>query len=200
MNKLLIFLLALLITVPVFAGQDPQQMIKNASEEMLSTLNERRAELEVSSELLIKLADEILTPYFDFNRISRLVLGKYWRKASSEQRKSFSKEFHSLLLRTYAKALLTLGSEEIRYPPLKPSKRPDRVTVATLVKKEGSANPVPISYRLHQKENDWKVYDVVIDGVSLVSNYRRDFSTQIKREGIESLIVAMRKRNQTGTE
>ena len=200
MNKLSIFLLALLIATPAFAGQDPQQVVKNTSEEMLSTLSERRTEVEASSELLIQLTDKILSPYFDFNRISRLALGKNWRKANAEQQKTFSKEFHSLLLRTYSKALLTLGSQEIRYPKPKPSKRADRITIPTLVKKEGSANPVAISYRLYQKESNWKVYDIVIDGVSLVSNYRRDFATQIKREGIDPLIIAMQKRNQTNSQ
>ena len=200
MNKLLIFLLALLIATPALAGQDPQLVVKNTSEEMLSTLNKRRSEVEASSGLLIQLTEKIVSPYFDFERISRLALGKNWRKASAEQQQSFSKEFRLLLLRTYSKALFTLGSEEIKYPTPKPSKRPDRITIPTLVKKKGSTKPVVISYRLYQKENGWKVYDVVIDGVSLVSNYRRDFATQVKRDGIEPLILAMQKRNQTGAE
>ena len=152
---------------------------------MLSTLSERRAEVEKSSVLLIKMTDEIISPYFDFARISRLALGKYWRKATPEQQKVFSKEFHSLLLRTYSKALLTLGSKEIQYPKPKPSKRADRITIPTLVKKEGSSNPVAINYKLYQKKEHWKVYDIAIDGVSLVANYRKQFATQIKREGVE---------------
>lgn len=195
MNKLLATLLALLISSPVFAKHDPQHLVQITSEKMLSTLSKRRVEVEESSELLIKITDEIISPYFDFARISRLALGKYWRKATPEQQKVFSKEFHSLLLRTYSKALLTLGSEEIQYPKPKASKRDDRITIPTLVKKNGSSNPVAINYKLYQKKDHWKVYDIAIDGVSLVANYRSQFATLVKREGVASLITALQERN-----
>ncbi|MCF6282026.1 MAG: ABC transporter substrate-binding protein [Candidatus Polarisedimenticolaceae bacterium] len=199
MNRLLTALFALLISAPAWAEHDPQHIVKVTSEKMLSELNERREEVEDSSELLIQITDEIISPYFDFARISRLALGKYWRKATPEQRKVFSTEFHTLLLRTYSKALLTLGSEEIKYPNPKPSRRPDRVTIPTLVKKEGSSKPVAINYKLYQKKEIWKVYDIAIDGVSLVANYRSQFATQIKRKGVESLILALQERNQAGS-
>jgi phospholipid transport system substrate-binding protein len=195
LNKLLATLLALLISSPVFAKHDPQHLVQITSEKMLSTLSKRRVEVEESSELLIKITDEIISPYFDFARISRLALGKYWRKATPEQQKVFSKEFHSLLLRTYSKALLTLGSEEIQYPKPKASKRDDRITIPTLVKKNGSSNPVAINYKLYQKKDHWKVYDIAIDGVSLVANYRSQFATLVKREGVASLITALQERN-----
>ncbi len=196
MNKLLTALLALLISAPIFAKSDPQRLVQKTSEKMLSVLSERRAEVEKSSDLLIQITDEIISPYFDFARISRLALGKYWRKATPEQQRVFSQEFHSLLLRTYSKALLTLGSEEIHYPKPKASKRADRITIPTLVKKEGSSNPVAINYKLYLKKEQWKVYDIAIDGVSLVANYRSQFATQIKREGLASLITALQERNQ----
>lgn len=197
MNRLLTTLLvALLISAPVWAEHDPRHLVQTTSEKMLSVLNERRAEVEKSSDLLIQITDEIISPYFDFARISRLALGKYWRKATPEQQKVFSMEFHLLLLRTYSKALLTLGSEEIQYPKPKASKRADRITIPTLVKKEGSAKFVTINYKLYQKKELWKVYDIAIDGVSLVANYRKQFATYIKREGVESLIAALQKRNQ----
>jgi len=200
LNKLLTALLVLLISAPVWAEHDPQHLVQATSEKMLSVLNERRTEVEKSSGLLIQITDEIISPYFDFARISRLALGKYWRKATPEQQKVFSKEFHSLLLRTYSKALLTLGSEEIRYPKPKASKRADRITIPTLVKKEGSTKPVAINYKLYQKKEIWKVYDIAIDGVSLVANYRSQFATQVKREGVASLITALQKRNQASTQ
>ncbi len=196
LNKLLTTLLALLISAPLFAEHDPQHLVQTTSEKMLSVLSERRAEVEESSDLLIQITDEIISPYFDFARISRLALGKYWRKATPEQQKVFSKEFHSLLLRTYSKALLTLGSEEIHYPKPKASKRADRITIPTLVKKEGGSSPVAINYKLYQKKDQWKVYDIAIDGVSLVANYRSQFATQIKRKGVASLILALQERNQ----
>lgn len=200
MNKLLTALLALLISTPLFAEHNPQHLVQTTSEKMLSVLSERRAEVEESSDLLIQITDEIISPYFDFARISRLALGKYWRKATPEQQKVFSKEFHLLLLRTYSKALLTMGSEEIHYPKPKASRRADRITIPTLVKKEGSSNPVAINYRLYRKKEQWKVYDIAINGVSLVANYRKQFATQVKRKGVESLIVALKKRNQTSNQ
>lgn len=199
LNKLIPFLLALLITLPAHAVQNPQQLVRETSETMLSALADRREEMEKSPALLNQLAEKIVSPHFDFYRISQLALGKHWRKASKEQKAQFSKEFHLLLLRTYSKALLNLKSEAIAYPPVRPSKRPDRITVPTLINKEGG-QPVEIGYRLYQKDNGWKVYDVVIDGVSLVSNYRRSFSTQIRKEGLNPLIAALQERNKTGIE
>lgn len=199
LNKLIPLLLALLITLPAHALQNPQQLVKETSETMLAKLDAQREEVEKSPALLNQLAEEVVSPHFDFYRIAQLTLGKHWNKASKEQKAQFSEEFHLLLLRTYSKALLNLKSIEIVYPPVRPSERPDRVTIPTLISKEGG-QPVEIGYRLYQKDNGWKVYDVVIDGVSLVSNYRRSFSTQIRKDGLEPLIAALKERNKTGIE
>jgi phospholipid transport system substrate-binding protein len=130
--------------------------------------------------------------------MSRWVLGKYWRQATSDQRTRFTEEFRTLLVRTYAGALLEYSNEEIRYLPMPAVNNAEDVTVRTeFLPKNGIA--IPIDYRMHFLNGAWKVYDVTVDGVSLVTNYRGSFASQIREGGIESVINDLKQRNQQTT-
>ncbi|HEB95597.1 MAG TPA: ABC transporter substrate-binding protein, partial [Sedimenticola thiotaurini] len=125
---------------------------------------------------------------FDFERMSRLALGRHWRKASEQQRQAFVAAFRQLLVRTYATALLNYSDEQIVYKPLRQEPTGKEAVVNTLVSEPGGA-PVPIDYRLHLgSDGHWRVYDVIVDGVSLVSNYRSSFGSEIRRRGMDGLI------------
>jgi phospholipid transport system substrate-binding protein len=165
---------------------------------MLAVLEERRGELDRDPRLIYQLVDQIVVPNFDFERITRSAVGRYWRKAKAAQRTALVNEFQQLLVRTYAKALLTYSGQEIHYLPLRPGRKPGSVTVHTEVS-EGGAPPIPIDYRLYLKDGVWKVYDVTIDGISLVANYRSSFAAEIRRNGIDGLIQVLQKRNRDGT-
>lgn len=184
---------------PAWASQDlASALVRDTSERMLGVLKQRRGELEHNPRLIYKMVEEIVVPQFDFQRITQSALGLQWRGASPEQRRLLVAEFQQLLVRTYAKALLNYADRRIHYLPLRPGGGADEVLVRTQVSEGGGGSPIPIDYRLYLRDGTWRVYDVVIDGVSLVSNYRTSFASEVSRQGIDGLIRALRARNQAG--
>jgi len=175
----------------------PLELVKSTADLMLSEMRNRKQELRANPEKIFQLVDQIVLPRFDFERMSRLALGRYWRRADETQRQDFVKAFRELLVRTYATALLNYSDEKIVYRPLRQAPGATDVTVNTLVSEPGGT-PVPIDYRLYLKEGEWRVYDVSVDGVSLVSNYRSSFASQIRRYGMDGLIQRLRSMNQRG--
>lgn len=174
---------------------EPQTVIKSTVDYMLETLRDKKTELENKPGLINDLVQANVVPKFDFKRISQSALGRYWGRASEEQQQRFTEEFKALLIRTYTKAVLNYSGEEVEYKPARESNEPDEATVYTLVQDSGGAK-IPINYRLHKENGEWRVYDVIIDGVSLVVNYRTQFSNEIRRADIEGLIASLKQRNQ----
>jgi len=176
------------------ATEGPVQLVRATADRVLAEVKDHKTELEMAPDQVYELVDQFILPRFDFNRISRLVLGKYWRRASPEQRERFVKEFQELLIRTYAMALLNYSDRQITYLPLRGVADAVKVTVNTKVSAAG-APPVPINYSLYLSDDEWKVYDVTIDGVSLVSTYRSSFASQIRRFKMDGLLKRMIKLN-----
>ncbi len=176
------------------AVTDPQALVKKTTEQVLAEIAAKKKELTDNPGQIYPLVDGILLPRFDFNQISRLVLGKHWKQASKEQKKSFIKEFRELLVRTYATALLQYSGQEINYPPMQVKPDAKKVKVKTKVQDKG-AGAVPIDYSLYLRKDSWRVYDVTIDGVSLVSTYRTNFNSQIRRHKLSGLISSIKLRN-----
>lgn len=191
--------LALALAFPaVNAAEDlATALVRNTSERMLSTLETRRAEIDRNPSLIYALVEGIVLPHFDFERITQSAVGRHWREATPAQREALVNGFRQVLVRTYAQALLGYSGEEIRYLPVKPGRQSDSVTVSTEVRGRG-APPIPIDYRLYLKGGAWKVYDVVVDNVSLVSNYRSSFATQVRQGGIDGLIARLQEMNARG--
>jgi len=175
-------------------ASDPRVLVKNTSERMLSILRKEREQLKKNPELIYGLVNEIVIPHFDFTRISRWVLGKYWRQATSEQRQQFANEFRTLLVKTYATSLLEFVDDEFKYPPLRMKPDAKRVTVRTDVIRSGAA-PVRIEYRLFKAKDGWKAYDVLVEGISLVANYRSSFAEEIRQGGLDKLIARLEEHN-----
>jgi len=171
-------------------------VVKDTTDRMLQVLQKRRAEIDARPQIIYGLVDEIVVPNFDFERITQYAMGRFWRQADAGQRQVLVEEFRRLLVRTYAKALLNYSGQAIRILPLRPS-REGRILVQTEINQPGGPT-VPIDYQMYLKESAWKVYDVVIDGVSLVANYRGSFAEEIRRGGIAGLIQALKTRNQAG--
>jgi len=189
----------LLLIVPQLAAAvtDPLNLVRDTSERCLSEIINRKAELTETPGKIYSLVDDIVLPSFDFERMSRLVLGKFWRQASEQEKQDFVREFRQMLVRTYGTALLQFSGQEIKYLPMRLAPDATDVTVNTEVKNPG-APPVPINYSLYLAADDWKVYDVSIDGVSLVSNYRNSFNAQIRRYTLAGLIGKLADRNREG--
>jgi len=177
------------------ATEDPVQLVRSTSNRVLAEVKDHRTELEASPDQIYDLVDQIILPRFDFVRISRLVLGKNWRRASPEQRERFIEEFQELLIRTYAMALLNYSDKQVTYLPLRRVGDAVKVTVNTRVSAAG-APQIPIDYKLYLSNDEWKVYDVTIDGVSLVSTYRSSFSSQIRRFKMDGLLKRMGRLNE----
>ena len=173
-----------------------QDMVKSTSADIINSLRAQSDELHSNPERIYDFIQSRVLPHFDFERMSRLVLGKYWRRSSPQERSEFVEQFRYLLVRTYATAMLDYAEDQIVYLPFRDDPQATDVTVRTEVDVPGG-NPVPVDYSVYLVDGRWKVYDVSIDGVSLVVNYRSSFATQIRGEGgIGGLIAKMKERNQ----
>jgi phospholipid transport system substrate-binding protein len=173
----------------------PQALVKQASDDMLKALKDNETELETNPDKIYELVESILMPHFDFEKMSKLALGKNWRAANDEQRVRFIEEFRLLLIRTYSTAMLEYTDEEIRFLPFRDDLSRKRVTVPMEVL-QAAGPSIPMALSLYQnKEDAWKVYDVKIDGISLVTNYRSSFANEIRNGGMEQLINNLAERN-----
>jgi len=195
-------LLLTMISVPVFistlvygAVTEPLALVQQSSEKMLTAIKAERAEIDKDTNRLFVLVEEIVLPHFDFRRMSKLVLGKYWNRASDDQRRRFTDEFRFLLVRTYATAMLEYTDQEIIYLPFRAKPDDTDVVVQSEVEQDGGF-PIPIDYKMTLSDGAWKVFEVAIDGVGLVINYRSSFSTEIRgRGGLDGLINKLKGRN-----
>ncbi len=188
-------MLLLLASQGLWAMQDPLSLVRDTSDQVLAKVTAKKQELNESPGKIYDLVEHDVVPHFDFVRMSRLVLGRYWRQASQVQQSDFVEQFRILLVRTYATALLNYSGQPINYLPLRMVEGVDEVTVNTEVAEPGAV-AIPIDYSLYLNGDHWKVYDVTIDSVSLVSNYRTSFNTQIRRYGIDGLIDKLKQRNE----
>ena len=188
--------LLLLLYIPTSAAvSPPEKVIIDTSERMLEIIHKEGDALRENRERVYKVIDEVINPHIDFERMSRWVLGKYWRKATDEQKMRFTKEFRFLLMRTYATAITEYSGEKIEYLPARFKPDDTDITVRTELRQPGNPNPIPVHYSLYKVNGGWKVYDIVIEGVSLIANYRSSFATQIKRGSIQSLIDSLAEHN-----
>jgi len=169
-------------------------LVEQTANQMLNKLRAERKVIDEHPGRIYELVNEIVLPHFDFERMSTWVLGKYWRRATPEQRKAFIEQFRTLLVRTYAKSLSSYTDNKLTYLPFRGGPSQTDVTVRTEVDQPGGF-PIPIDYSLYLKGGEWKVYDVTIDGVSLVTNYRTTFANQIRQDGLDKLIASLASRN-----
>jgi phospholipid transport system substrate-binding protein len=188
------------------ANADPEVLLERVSQQMIDALQEQREAVKARPARLFELVDQVLSPHVDFPRMSRWVLGKYWRQADAAQRERFMHAFRDLLVRFYTGALLddpahldTLLSHTdglIQFVPGRHDAKAMDATVRCEVHLPGT-KPVPVSFAVHRRDGDWKVYDVNVEGISLVTNYRSSFGQQIRRDGLENLITRLEQRNET---
>lgn len=173
-----------------------QQLVMDTTTRMLRVLKAEREVIREHPGRIYALVNDVILPHFDFSRMSRWVLGKHWRSASEGQQERFVAEFRTLLVRTYATALLEYSDQQVEYLPVKAAPREGEITVRTQIRQPGGF-PIPINYQMYRDDaGTWKVFDVVIDGISLVANYRTAFSGQIGRDGLDRLIALLAERNQ----
>ncbi len=179
---------------PVLAMQSPQDLVQETTNKIKSALKADQEKIKNDPGHLRAVVDVIVASHFDFDRMSNWALGKYWRKAKPDERARFAREFRTLLVRTYAKALNDNFDKTIKMLPMRKKKGGKEVIVRTEVQ-QSAGFPIPISYKMHLKNDSWLVYDVSIDGISLVANYRTSFAREIRKDGLPKLIDRLAKRN-----
>jgi phospholipid transport system substrate-binding protein len=195
MNKLTGLLFCLLCQQAVFATEtNPEELIRQTADQLLTQIQTNSEEYRQDSNKLYALVEEVVLPHFDFDTMIDLALGSYKNKVSDEQRPLIIVEFRVLLVRTYGKALLEYNDQTIIYLPTEGAIEDGDVTVKTEIEQEGGF-PIPMNYSLKQSKQGWKVYDISVDDISLVTNYRSSFARQIKKNGVDGLIKTLRDRN-----
>ena len=181
------------VPAAVTPGADAQAVIKDTSEKVLNALRVEGELLKKDPAKLYKLIDELILPHFDFEQMSRWVLGRYWRQATPDQRTEFVAQFQALLVRTYSQALVEFRDQSVNFLPVR-ERSADEVTVRAEID-QGGGPRIPMVYEMSRTDNGWKVYDVSVNGVSLVITYRSSFAQEIKRNGIDGLINRLREKN-----
>ena len=194
-----VWIVALLLvgSGPVLAMQSPQALVQETTDKIKSILKADQEKIKSDSGHLRAVVDNIVAPHFDFDRMSSWVLGKYWRKAKPDEKTRFAREFRTLLVRTYAKALNDNYDKTIDMLPMRKKKGGKEVIVRTEVQ-QSAGFPIPINYKMYIKNDTWMVYDVSVDGISLVANYRTSFAKEIRKDGLPKLIDRLAKRNSSG--
>lgn len=170
------------------------ELVKRTAEDVMSTIKSDKDIQAGNQQKIFALAEEKILPNFDFDRVCRMVLGKNWKSASPEQQAAFQKEFRSLLLRTYATALSKYKNQVIEYKPMRAEPGAKNVSVKTQILQPGG-QPIAVDYSLVKGDSGWKVYDIVIESVSLVTNYRSQFSNEIRTNGLDSLNKKLAEKN-----
>jgi phospholipid transport system substrate-binding protein len=171
----------------------PQQVIQKTADQLQVSL--QKPEYKADFKKATALVDQIINPHIDFDRVAILVLGKHWRTATPVQKERFKQEFRMLLVRTYTTAFTEYANWKIRYLPLEKEASDKKAMVKTEILQSGG-QPVAVNYRMIHEGDDWKVYDVLIEGISLLQNYRTSFNDEVEQTGsLDQLIKHLAERN-----
>jgi phospholipid transport system substrate-binding protein len=182
------------MSMSIFAAEAPDLFVRKIADEVFEILKTDKDLKAGNKEKAYKITEEKILPYFDFDRISKLVLGKAWPAATKDEQEAFKKEFRTMLVKTYGSALLKFKDQTLNYKPTRFQPSDEEVLVKTEILKSG-APPLPIDYMLEKDGDSWKVFDIIIEGVSLVTNFRGQFGNEIKQNGIASLISKLAEKN-----
>ena len=194
MLRILATLIAALVPLVAHAQEAPDALVRRIGDEVLAVIKSDKDLQSGNMQKVVALAEEKVLPHFDFTRMTRLAVGRSWQQATPEQREALTKEFRTLLVRTYANSLSQYRNQKFVVSPLRAAPEDKDVLVHSAVVQE-SGPQIPIDYRMEKEGDQWKVYDVVIDGASLVTTYRGSFNDQIQKGGIDALIKTLRDRN-----
>ncbi|MEJ5210949.1 MAG: ABC transporter substrate-binding protein [Burkholderiales bacterium] len=197
MKKLFGFLFLLIASLPPAAPANtlpPDELVKSVATEVMAIIKADKDIQKGDQKKIYALVDAKVLPHFDFTRMTRLAVGRYWRDATPEQQQRLVKEFRDLLVRTYAMSLANYKNQTIEYKPLRVGPNDTDVTVKTVVLEPGR-QPIPIDYQMVKTPDGWKVYDITVEGVSLVVNYRSSFAQEIQQGGMERLIQTLAEKN-----
>lgn len=189
-------LVSFLFVFPAWSMMEPDRLVDETVQEVLEIIG-KDDKIGEDKERMLDLIENKILPHFDFTRMTSLAMGKHWSSAVPEQQNVLVKEFKTLLVRTYSNALTTYRDETVKVNPIRDLGNKDDATVRTIVHQGSGKQPVPIDYSMKKGSDGWKVYDVTVAGVSLVTNYRGSFNSQIRKGGIDGLIKALSDKNRS---
>lgn len=196
MKKLFVFLFASFVALTASAQEAPDALVKKITDDVLEIV---RADKEIQNgdmHKAIALVDAKVLPYFNFSHMTALAVGKDWRKASAQQQQQLTSEFKTLLVRTYSNALTGYRNQKVIFKPFKMTPADTEVLVRTEVQQPGS-KAIQLDYSLEKLDNGWKVFDVTVAGISLVTNYRDQFAQEIRNGGMDGLIQTITAKNKS---
>ena len=189
------FFLFLLLPLLAFAqGSEPEALVKKITDDVLAAVKSDKDLAAGDKQKAIKLAEEKILPYVDFEEATRLAVGRAWKEATPEQKKQLTGEFRRMLLRTYSNAISAYQGQQMKVLPLHMKAGETDVAVRNQYIKPGQ-KPVQVDYQIHNVGNDWKIYDIIVEGVSLVLTYRSEFDQIMKTAGVDGLIKRMHEKN-----
>jgi phospholipid transport system substrate-binding protein len=195
MKTMLYAFLALLIPLAQAEELAPDVLVKSITEEVVVILKKDKDIQAGDAKKAADLIETKIVPHFNFVRMTRIAMARNWRLASPEQQKELVGEFKTLLVRTYSTALSNYRDQQIDYRPLRAKPEDTEVTVRSDVKPSGSSQPVSIDYEMEKTPNGWKVYDVKVGGVSLVTTYRDTFASEVRERGVDGLLKSLAAKN-----
>jgi phospholipid transport system substrate-binding protein len=198
MKFLHLLFVAFLFWLPGAASAEevtPDTLIKNVTREVLDIVRTDKDIQSGNTRKTLDLVETKIVPHFDFSHMARLAMARDWNKTTPAQQKSLTDEFRTLLVRTYSKALNEYKTQTIDFKPLKAKPGDTDVKVRTQINQPGSAKPITLDYYLEKQADGWKVYDIEVGGISLVTNYRDFFTSEVRQGGVDGLIKALQTKN-----
>lgn len=196
LKKFSLFVCGLFLASAALAQDAPDLLVQQVTDEVLEIIRKDKDIQNGHTQKAIDLVDRKVLPHFNFVHMTALALGKDWRKASPQQQQQLSHEFKTLLVRTYSNALTGYKNQKIVYKPFKMAAGDTDVLVRTEIQQPGS-KPIQLDYSLEKLDAGWKVYDVVVAGISLVTNYRDQFGQEVRSGGIDGLIASIAAKNKS---
>ena len=186
------------LAAPALAQQlSPQQLVQKITDDVLAAVKSDKELAAGDKQKAVKVAEEKVLPYVDFQYSTRLAVGRAWRQATPEQRERLVSEFRNMLVRTYSNSIQAYEGQTLKVLPSRgkgDDNSADEATVRTQFVRAGG-QPLPIDFQMHKAGDAWKVYDIVVEGVSLVLTYRSEFDAIVKQQGIDGLIKALAQKN-----
>ena len=199
MKFLLAFFSGLLISSTVLAQEvAPDALVKTTTEEVLEIVRKDKDIQSGNTKKAIDLVEAKVLPNFNFTRMTQLAMARDWRQATPAQQKTLTDEFHTLLVRTYAKALTEYKNQTVHYKPFTLKTGETDVRVRTEIRQSGAGKNIELDYWLEKSPTGWKVYDIEVGGISIVTNYRESFAAEVRNNGIDGLIKSLQAKNKSG--
>lgn len=195
--KVILMAAILAVTSSAAVAADPreaQQLVKETTRELLEVLRNEAADGEVDPATVRSKLDELILPHLDFITMTKLAVGRHWLQADREQKRSLVRQFRTLLVSTYTRSLSEYNDQALEFLPLQPGQSDNRTKVRSRVKGKDGAK-IPVEYSMRHHDGQWQVYDIAVDGISLVTTYRSSFSEIVAREGIDGLINHLERKN-----